>query len=234
MKEILLGGLVGLVSGIAQVRLQLCRRQAVQQALSLRSRELVRCLLLFLGVGTMLTALLMWLAVIDIDTVHVSPLHSGTLLGGVLFGLALSYAGLTPATCGSLIGAGSVLEGLCAAAGCVVGAWCARAAEPLFAALRSWFSIESATWFRVTLLKPYHWAGGFLGQACIGAVLTAAALCIRRPVPSPAEPEAPKPAETPADPQTVQEEALVVSLPGEEPVVVDTATPTPEPEEKNG
>lgn len=224
MKELLLGGLAGLALGIAAQRLQLHRRAELRCAVGLLAPGLMRALLLMLGAGTILTALMMWLAVIDVDTVAVLPLDAGTLIGGVLFGAALGLAGLAPGTSGVLLGAGRLLEGLSAVAGCVAGAFLLPLLEPLFAVLRGWLAPRAATWFQVTLDEPYLFAGGFLGQGCLGLAIFAAALCIRRAHEAPPEPEpaAPVP-ETSDEPQAVQEDALVVTLPGEEPVVVDTA-----------
>lgn len=240
MKELLLGGLVGLVLGIAQVQMQLHRREYLRQAVACQAADLLRCLLLALGVGTLLTALMMWLAVIDVDTLRVWPLDGGTLLGGLVFGAALGYTGVVPATSGVLLGAGPVWEGLCAAAGCLAGGLLLPYAEQVFTPLRGWMSAGASTWFQVTLDQPYWFAGGFLGQGCIGLVLVALALCLHRPAPPQPEPEpeAPPPiAEASAQPQDVQQDAVVVSLPGEETLVVDTGEPQaadPPSEENDG
>lgn len=240
MRELLLGGLVGLILGLAQVRMQLHRREHLRQAMACQNLALLRCLLLTLGAGTLLAALMMWLAIIDVDTVAVWPLDGGTLLGGLIFGAALGCTGVTPATSGALLGAGPLWEGLCAAGGCLAGMLCLPWAEKLFEPLRSWLNLGSATWFQVTLDKPYWFAGGFLGQGCIGLVFVVLALCLHRPeAPQPVPvPETPQPAEeTSAQPQDVQQDAVVVALPGEEPVVVDTAEPPAEDvpkEDENG
>lgn len=246
MKKLLLGGLLGLVWGIALVRMQLHRRDCLRQAMACRAINLLRSLLLTLGTGTLLAALMMWLAVIDVDTLSVWPLDSGTLLGGLAFGAALGYTGVTPATSGALLGAGPVWEGLCAAAGCLVGGLLLPYAEQLFTPLRSWLNAGAATWFQVTLDKPYWFAGGFLGQGCIGLIFVVLALCLHRPGSVQPMPELEKPqpiSEASAQPQDVQQDAMVVSLPGEEPVVVDTREPQDEDsspeegkesEEKNG
>lgn len=224
MKELLLGGLAGLALGIAAQRLRLHRREELRCAVGLLAPGLLRALLLMLGAGTMLTALMMWLAVIDVDTVAVPPLDGGTLIGGIVFGTALGYAGLAPGTSGVLLGAGRLLEGLSAVAGCVAGAFLLPLLEPVFSVLRGWLAPRAATWFQVTLTEPYLFAGGFLGQGCLGLAIFAAALCVRRAHEALPEPEPAAPVPEPSDePQAVQEDALVVTLPGEEPVVVDTA-----------
>ena len=225
MKELVLGGVAGLALGMAGQRLRLHRREELRCAVGLLAPGLLRSLLLALGVGAMLTALMMWLAVIDVDTVAVPPLDGGTLIGGAVFGAALGWSGLAPGTSGIILGAGRLLEGVCAVAGCMAASLLLPHAEPAFAALRGWLQGTGMTWFQVTLEEPYLFAGGFLGQGCIGLAIAAAALCIRRaheepPAPEP-EPAPPAPAVS-AEPQDVQEDAVVVSLPGEEPVVVDT------------
>lgn len=235
LKELLLGGLVGLALGIAQVRLQLHQRKQLRQAVACWATALLRCLLLALGTGTLLAALMMWLAVMDVDTITVRPLDGGTLLGGLLFGVMLGCSGAAPATSGALLGAGPLWEGLCAVGGCLAAALCLTWVEGLFEPLRGWLNTGTGTWFQVTLDKPCWFAGGFLGQGCIGAVFVVLALCLHRPAPSQPlpEPEAPPPVEeTSAQPQDVQQDAVIVTLPGEEPVVVDTADPpAKEPEE---
>lgn len=234
MKELVLGGMAGLALGIAGQRLHLHRRDELRCAVGLLAPGLLRALLLTLGVGAMLTALMMWLAVIDVDTVAVLPLDSGTLIGGVLFGTALGWSGLAPGTSGMLLGAGRFLEGLCAVAGCVAGSLLLPYMESIFATLRSWLQGTGKTWFQVTLDEPFLFAGGFLGQGCIGLAIAAAALCIRRAHEEPPAPEpAPPMPHTSAEPEAVQEDAVVVSLPGEEPVVVDTGEEDREDKEES-
>lgn len=232
MKELLLGGLLGLLLGIAQVRMQLHRRTRLRQAAAWWDVPMLRSLLLARGAGTMLSALMMWLAVIDVDTVAVPPLHLGTLVGGVIFGVALGCTGATPMTSGVLLGAGPAWEGLCAVLGCVAGALLLPWAEKLFQPLQRVLNAGAYTWFRVTLDEKYLFPGGFLGQGCLGACILAAALCIRRPArpePAPA-PEPPVP-DASAQPEDVAQDAVVLSLPGEEPVVVDTGEKEEEHEE---
>lgn len=225
MKEILLGSMAGLMVGIAAGNLGLGERLRLRRALAGRDLGVLRALLLALGAGTMLAALLMWLAVIDVDTLPVTALHGGTVLGGIVFGAVLGRLGLAPGTAPVVLGSGLMLEGLCAAAGCAAGAVCLNYAREVFAPLQHWLPGWTGTWFRVTLDKPFLFDGGFLGQGCIGLVLVAAALCIRvrgAQVQPSAEETAPGPVST--DPAEVQEETFVASLPGEEPVVVDTAS----------
>lgn len=228
MKELLLGGLAGLLMGIAQVRLQLHHRHLVKAAAPGRDVPLLRALLLALGSGAALSALMMWLAVIDVDTVPVPDMNLGTLAGGVLFGLALGAAGLVPGTSGTLLGAGPAWEGLCAVLGCLAGCLCLPVAQRLFRPVQAIASLGAFTWFRVTLDKGYLFPGGFLGQGLLGLALMVLALCIPRPAsPTPAPAPEPVPDASPV-PENVQQDAVVVTLPGEEPVVVDTAQDPPE------
>lgn len=229
MKELLLGGLAGLLLGIGQVRMQLHLRRRLQSAAAGRDMPLLRALLLALGAGAALSALMMWLAVIDVDTVPVPGLHAGTLAGGALFGLALGAAGMTPGTSAALLGAGPGWEGLSAAAGCLAGLLCLPLAERLFPPVQGLMNLGAYTWFQVTLDKPFLFPGSFPGQGALGLALMALALGIRRPAPPVPEPPPPVPDVSP-QPEEVQQDALVVTLPGEEPVVVDTAQDAPEPE----
>lgn len=225
MKELVLGGLAGLALGMAGQRLRLHRRGDLRRALGLLEPGLLRSLLLMLGAGTMLTALMMWLAVIDVDTVAVVPLDAGTLLGGAVFGAALGWSGLAPGTAGVLLGAGRLPEGLSAAAGCAVGILLLPRLAGVFEMIHGWIPPRAATWFRVTLEEPYLFAGGFVGQGCVGLVILAGALLIRIPGEHAPREETPVPEaalQVSDEPQEVQEDAVVVTLPGEEPVVVDT------------
>lgn len=236
MKELLLGGMAGLALGIAAQRLGLHRRDDLRCALGLLHPAMLRRLLLAAGLGTMLTALMMWLAVIDVDTVAVPPLDGGTVIGGVVFGAVLGWSGLAPATAPAVLGADRFREGLCAVAGCAAGALLLPYAERIFPALRGWLPASANTWFQVTLDDPFLFAGGFLGQGCIGLVIAVAALCVRHPKEdappedtAPAEESsAPEPAST--VPEDVQDETFVAILPGEESVVVDTQEDPAEPE----
>lgn len=236
MKELLLGGMAGLALGIAAQRLGMHRRDDLRCALGLLHPAMLRRLLLTVGLGTMLTALMMWLAVIDVDAVAVPPLDGGTVIGGVVFGAVLGWSGLAPATAPVVLGADRFWEGLCAVAGCAAGALLLPYAESIFPTLRGWLPASANTWFQVTLDEPFLFAGGFLGQGCIGLVIAVAALCVRRPKEdapleeaAPAEePPAPEPAST--APEDVQDETFVAILPGEESVVVDTQEDPPEPE----
>ncbi len=234
MMELILGGVAGLALGIVMQRLHLHRREDVRCAVGLLAPQVLRPLLLALGVSTMLTALLMWLAVIDIDTVAAPVLDGGTLLGGMVFGGLLGWSGMAPGTSGVVLGADRFFEGLCAVAGSLAGAVALPYAERIFPALREWLAGGGYTLFRVTLDEPFLFAGGFLGQGCVGLAILVAGLCVRR---AHEDPPQEAPAEAPpaaADPESVQEDAFVAILPGEEPVVVDTGEePAEDAEQEN-
>lgn len=224
MRELLLGGGTGLVLGIAVQRMGLTRRQGLRQTAALRNRQALRVLLMSLGLSALLVSLLMWLAVIDVDELRVVPLHGGTVLGGLLFGAVIGWTGQTPGSAAASLGGDRFFEGACGVAGCLAGAALLPMVRSVFPAIRSLLPESGLTWFRVTLDKPYLFAGGFLGQGCAGLLLLALSLCIRRerPASAPAEkPAAPPP--TSENPEDVREDTVVATLPGEEPVVVDMA-----------
>ncbi|MGN1021509.1 MAG: hypothetical protein ACI4O7_14190, partial [Aristaeellaceae bacterium] len=233
MTEILAGGAAGLLLGMAAQGLGLGDRQLVRASIGLRSRGMLRATLYALGLGAVLTAFLGWLAVIDVDLLTVLPLDGGTLLGAAVFGVAAGLTGVTLGGALTMTGGGRFLEGLCAVAGCLAGAAALPWLEPVRAWAQGWFPAMGQTWFRVTLDEPYLFGGGFLGQACLGAVLAALAVILG---PERAAEDAPEPAgrEVPpvsTDAQEVREDTVVATLPGEEPVVVDTAAPEEAAEE---
>lgn len=230
MMEILAGGVVGLLFGIAVQRCGLTDRSEVSAAIALRRRSLTRRVLMLLGWGCVLTALLGWLAVIDVDTLIVIPLHGGTIVGGVIFGAAAALTGLLPGTAPAIMGGGRFLEGLCGAAGCLCGAFLLPNLTPVFRQVRTLIPDVTSTLFQVTLDEPYLFGGGFLAQGCLGAVLMALALIISPDPPAPVPetaPPAPEPEPQPVstEPEDVMEDTVIALLPGEEPVVVDTAAP---------
>lgn len=236
MTDLVMGGVGGLLLGMAVQRLGLTERERVTGALALRSRSVVKALLYALGVGMMLVAFLGWLAVIDVDDLVVTPLNGGVILGGVIFGAAAGLTGMTPGTALAMTGGGRALEGLCGVAGCLAGAALWHFAAPVADVLRGWIPETGQTLFRVTLTEPYLLAGGFLGLGCLGAVVWVLGAAVRPevveapepPVEEPAapaeeleEPAAEEPVSTEAS--DVREDTFVAILPGEEPVVVDTA-----------
>lgn len=221
MTELITGGSAGLLLGMG---LQLCglsRRENVTGMLAFSRRSILRAVWGAAGLGILLTAFLTWLAVIDVDLLTILPLDGSTVIGGVLFGLAAGWAGLTPATALTGIGGGRLLESLCGAAGCAAGALLLPYAAPLFEQTRSLIPASGNTWFRVTLDGPYLFAGGFLGLGCIGLVVAVAALCIRPERAAAPEEPAPKHTNVPP-PEEAADDTFTAILPGEEPLVVDT------------
>ena len=184
MRELLLGGGTGLVLGIAVQRMGLTRRECLRQTAALRNRQALRVLLMSLGLSALLVSLLMWLAVIDVDELRVVPLHGGTVLGGLLFGAVIGWTGQTPGSAAASLGGDRFFEGACGVAGCLAGAALLPAVRSVFPAIRSLLPESGLTWFRVTLDKPYLFAGGFLGPGCAGLLLLALSLCIRRERPA--------------------------------------------------
>ena len=227
MMEIIAGGVAGLLLGMAAQGLGLSDRRQVTASIALRSRGMLRATLYALGLGAVLTAFLGWLAVIDVDLLTVLPLHGGTILGAAVFGIAAGLTGVTIGGALTMTGGGSFPEGLCAAIGCLAGAAALPWLAPVTAWAQGWFPAMDQTWFRVTLDEPYLLDGGFLGQACLGAVLAALAVILgpeRGTEPAP-EPEVRDAQPVSTDAREVREDTVVATLPGEEPVVVDTAAP---------
>ncbi|MGN0746074.1 MAG: hypothetical protein ACI4ML_05320 [Aristaeellaceae bacterium] len=232
MTDIIAGGVAGLLLGMAAQCFGMGDRQQVSAAIALRGRGMLRATLYAVGLGAVLTAFLGWLAVIDVDLLTVLPLHGGTLLGAAVFGAAAGLTGVTLGGALTMTGGGRFLEGVCAMAGCLAGAAVLPWIGPLTAWTQEWFQAVDQTWFRVTLDQPFLFSGGFLGQACLGAVLAALAVILgpgRRPEPA-AQPEVRDMPPVSTDAQEVREETVVATLPGEEPVVVDTAVPEEAPE----
>lgn len=251
MNGYILPGISGLLLGLTLRWTRLCCPAALQTALALRVSHTLRSLLYCLGAAMALTALLMWLAVIDVDEVAVAPLSAGTLLGGAVFGIAVALAGFTPLTAFSGVGSGTPLPALCTIAGCLLGTWMLPLLEKPLSALQALPPHSATTLFRTTLDEPYLLGGSFLAQGCAGALLMAIAACIpsnrhgaaaaitadaapaeaAADMPEALEPDAvtgpllllPAPQEDPAPPQSTPEDAFIALLPGEEPLVVDTA-----------
>ena len=180
MSTIVFGGLTGLALGLAMQAAGLTDSQRVRDALALKHFGMLKTLLSFLGFGALMTALLGWLAVLDVDLLTVHPLSLLTVLGGVLVGVALWLCGLLPGTALGSMGGGRFWEGLCAVAGCFVGAlvlpFVMSWTQPLSA--MTW---SQATLFRVTLDSPYLLPGGFLGLGIFGFVLLALAAYVPTP-----------------------------------------------------
>ncbi len=227
MKGYILPGICGLLLGLILHWVGLHRPEGLRATLALRRSCALRSILYALGFAMAATALLCWLAVIDVDTIEVLPLSAGVLAGGVLFGVAAGLSGFTPGTAFAGIGGGPVLPALCVLAGCLAGTWALPLMEAPLTALRRLGPQSVTTLFQVTLDEPFLLDGGFLGQGCAGLLLMAIAACIPSPRPVPVEilpkadaEEAAAPEDTPAAPE--EAEAFVALLPGEEPLVVDT------------
>lgn len=229
MRTYLLPGILGLLIGLLLHWTGLSRREGVHQALGLHRSSALRSALYAVGAAMAMTAFLCWLAVIDVDLIAVLPLSGGVLAGGALLGIAAGLCGFTPGTAFAALGAGSftaALEALSTLAGCFVMTLLLPQLTGLLAPLQQSAPYVNSTVFRVTLDESFLLDGGFLGQGCAGLLLAAIALCIPSPrqmiapqesTPPPAgESSVPEPDEAPA-------ETFVAILPGEEPLVVDTA-----------
>lgn len=216
MTAYLFPGVLGLLTGLLLRWNGFSRPAQPRLALGLKRSCALRSALTALGWGMAGTALLCWLAVIDVDQIEVLPLSAGALVGGLLFGIAAGLCGFTPTTAFAGL-ASAPLEALCVLAGCFAGAWLLPELDGLLSPLRTAVPYSAATLFQVTLDEPCLLDGGFLGQGCAGLLLAAVALCIPSPRPilltdiaAPAEPpaaaeddsssaEAPQPSESPEE-----------------------------------
>lgn len=197
MNAYLLPGMVGLLLGLTLGWTGFSRPAALQDALALRRSCALRSGLYVLGFSMLLTALLCWLAVIDVDEIVVLPLSAGALIGGALFGVAAGLSGYTPLTAFAGLGGGAAVEALCTMAGCFAATLVLPLLDAPMAELRSLPPLSDTTLFRMTLDEPYLLGGGFLGQGCAGLLLMAIAACIPSPKVShaPVRPEEPAGAE---------------------------------------
>lgn len=242
MTSYLIPGLLGLMTGLLLRWAGMNRRDGLRFALGLRRSLTLRTSLTALGWGILLTALLMWLAVIDVDTVTVLPLSLGTLLGGLLLGVCAGLCGFTPTTAFAGLGSGcGALEALCVLAGCFGMTWLLPSLTDLLAPLQDMSPYADATLFKVTLDEQFLFEGGFLGMLCLGALLAVWGICVPSPraVIIPDEAVAERAAETPLppaevpapDPEDAPAETIIAALEGEEPLVVDAGMDAPDPEE---
>jgi len=242
MNAYLIPGLLGLLTGLLLNWGQLSRAEGLRHALGLRRSLALRTGLTALGWGVLLTALLMWLAVIDVDGVDVLPLSLGTLLGGLLLGVCAGLCGCTPTTAFAGQGSGcGALEALCVLAGCFGMTWLLPSLTDLLAPLQDMSPYADATLFKVTLDEQFLFEGGFLGMLCLGALLAVWGICVPSPraVIIPDEAVAERAAETPLppaevpapDPEDAPAETIIAALEGEEPLVVDAGMDAPDPEE---
>ena len=218
MSMIVFGGLTGLALGLAIQAAGLTDAQRFREAIALRRFDMLKILLSFLGFGALMTALLGWLAVLDVDLWTVRPLSAALVLGGVLAGAGIWLCGLLPGTALGGVGGGRFWESLCAVAGCFVGAlalpYVSGWVQPLGA--MNW---SQATLFRVTLDSPYLLPGGFLGLGIFGFVLLALAAYV--PMPRAAEEEPSD--EAPDEPE--EHEFVPVLLPGMGSIQADAIDP---------
>ena len=205
MSTIVFGGLTGLALGLAMQAAGLTHAERFRETVALKQIPMLKTLLSFLGFGALITALLGWLAVLDVDLLTVRPFSGTTVLGGLLVGAGIWLCGLLPSTALGGVGGGRFWESLCAVAGCLVGALALPYVTGWVAPLEGmvW---SRATLFRVTLDAPYLLPGGFLGLGIFGFVLLALAAYV--PMPRAAEEEI----EAPEEPE--EHEFIPVLLPG--------------------
>lgn len=231
MNAYLIPGMMGLMTGLVLHWGRLSHAQGLRSALGLRRSLTLRTALTALGWGILLTALLMWLAVVDVDQVDVLPLTLGTLLGGALFGICAGLCGYTPTTAFAGLGSNNALEALSVIAGCFAATALSPSLERLLSPLHApWVD---TTLFKVTLDEPYLFSGAFLGLGCLGALLAVWGICTPSPraviIPDKAiaqhAAEASRPSEEEAvpAPDSAATETVVAALEGEEPLIVDTA-----------
>ncbi len=223
MNAYLIPGLLGLLTGLLLNWGLLSKAEGLRHALGLRRSLALRTGLTALSWGVLLTALLMWLAVIDVDGVAVLPRSLGTLVGGALFGVCAGLGGFTPTT--AFAGLPRSLEALCVLAGCFTGTLLSSVLGGLLAPLHAPWT--SATLFQVTLDEPWLLSGGFLGLGALGALLAVWGLCVPSPkqviVPDEVIAERATEAEDPPSAEEAPAETIVAVLEGEEPLIVDTA-----------
>lgn len=242
MTAYLIPGVLGLLTGLLLHWTGLSRSVGVYHALGLRRSIPLRSGLSALGYGFAGTALLTWLAVIDVDLIKVLPLSLGVLIGGALLGVCCGLCGFTPTTAFASLGSGVALEALSTLAGCFAMTWLLPTLSGLISPLQSAAPHSAATLFEVTLDEPFLLGGGYLGLGCVGVLLVVIAVCIPNPKPvilteeaiaaKAAEVPVPDPApEDVPDPESAADEAFVAILEGEEPLIVDTEAPGEAPEE---
>ena len=221
MNAIIFGGLTGLMLGLATQAAGLTDARQLRDTVALRRLDMLRMVLAFLGFGALLTALLGWLAVLDVDLLTVYPFSGATLLGGILAGAGVWLSGLLPGTALGGVGGGKFWESLCAVAGCLIGALALPFAADWIQPLGE-MAWSRATLFRVTLNAPYLLPGGFLGLGVFGFALLALAAYV--PVPEakddipPVEPPVP-------ETDTEEHEFIPVLLPGMGSMMADAIDP---------
>lgn len=226
MNAYFLPGVLGLMTGLLLHWAGFDREANLRLALGLRRSYALRTGLTAVGWAMALTALLMWLAVIDVDTVAVLPLSLGALLGGAVLGVCAGLCGFTPMSAFAGAGTPDALSALSVLAGGFAGGLLLPALDAPFSALREAAPYAAATLFEVTLDEPWLFSGGFLAQGCAGLLLAVIALCI--PSPRVVIVEVPQPSADPdsdsdPDPSSTAVDTFVSLQEGEEPLIVDTA-----------
>lgn len=227
----LIPGMIGLLAGLLLHWAGFSRAAGLRLTLGLRRSLALRSALTALGWGLVFTALLCWLAVIDVDTIEVLPLSLGALTGGALLGIAAGLCGFTPMTAFAGLGGGNALEALCVLAGCAAGGLLHPALSARLAPLHEASPYAAATLFKVTLDEPFLLDGGFLGLGCLGLVLAEIGLCIPSPKPvlipdeeiaTQAEALSAAEAAVPPAPEDTPADTFIALLEGEEPLAIDT------------
>lgn len=215
--------LPGLLLGMASCRSGLASSPDVRRMLAGRRTQSLRCVLAAVGFGMLMTSLLSWLAVIDVDKTRVFALSGRLILGALIAGLSLGLTGCTPGVCLAQLGGGRFVEALCGVLGTVTGAAVFRMLGGVPDALTGWLPGRAVTLFRTTLDKPWLVQGGFGGVACIGGAFLLLSLLLPRRREAEAIPDAPPAMSPPPPPDDLPAETFVAALPDEEPIIVDTA-----------
>lgn len=235
MTAYLFPGILGLLAGLTLHWSGFTDAEGLRSALALHRGHThrhspLRSGLSALGYAVAGSALLIWLAVLDVDDLLSLPLGWRVLAGGGLFGICAGLCGFTPSTAFAGLGAGNAPEALCILAGVMLAVVFLPEGEAVPAA-----------------------SGDLLMQGCAGLLTVVIALCIPNPKPamkpepasdtekaavapetlSSAVPEEPELASEPEDdPNHAAEDAFVAILEGEEPLIVDTDPPDVLPEDR--
>ena len=169
MRMLLIPASCGLLLGMSLSAARLISPDGLRDTLRFRPSHALKATLWALGTAIAAMALLCWLAVMDIDRIVPLPLHAGTLAGGMLFGVCAALCGFTPGTALAGIASRKPMRALCAALGCLAGAWLVRYVPT--EAIHGLWEAPAGTLFRMTLTEPYWFGGGFLRQGCIGLAM---------------------------------------------------------------
>lgn len=220
MTKWLIPGLCGLMLGLTLHGAWLQNPDDWRDVWGMKRSCTLKAVLWAVGLSVALMAFLCYLAVMDVDRIEPLPLHAGSILGGVAFGVLAAICGFTPGTALVGLSGRKPLQACCTAVGCLLGAWLATLIP--WDAVQNLWRAPAGTLFRMTLDEPYWLEGGFFRQGCIGLALMLLGMVIPAPrvqTPLPEE-ETPAPvvSELPAEHET-----FVAVIPGEEPLVVDTA-----------